>query len=50
MRAVVGGWYGMASVKWLKRIIVTDKPFNGYFQLFNYAYFERRAVCPRWCR
>ena len=46
MRAVVGGWYGMASVKWLKRIIVTDKPFNGYFQSFNYAYFERRDGLP----
>ena len=26
LRAVVGGWYGMASVKWLTRIVVTDKP------------------------
>ena len=24
LRAVVGGWYGMASVKWLTRIIVTE--------------------------
>src|SRR5439155_6437423 len=25
LRAVVGGWYGMASVKWLNRIVVTDR-------------------------
>src|SRR5947209_15674105 len=30
LRAVVGGWFGMASVKWLQRIIVSETPFNGY--------------------
>jgi DMSO/TMAO reductase YedYZ molybdopterin-dependent catalytic subunit len=42
VRAVVPGWYGMASVKWLRRIIVTDRPFQGYFQTFQYATWERR--------
>ena len=42
VRAVVAGWYGMASVKWLKRIVVTDRPFNGYFQTLTYTIWERR--------
>jgi DMSO/TMAO reductase YedYZ molybdopterin-dependent catalytic subunit len=46
LRAVVPGWYGMASVKWLTRIIVTDRPFQGYFQSLEYAYFERRQGLP----
>jgi DMSO/TMAO reductase YedYZ molybdopterin-dependent catalytic subunit len=41
LRAVVGGWYGVASVKWLSRIIVTDCPFHGFFQSLDYTYFER---------
>jgi DMSO/TMAO reductase YedYZ molybdopterin-dependent catalytic subunit len=42
LRAVVGGWYGMASVKWLTRVVVTEKPYDGYWQTFDYSYFERR--------
>ena len=42
LRAVIGGWYGMASVKWLSRIIVTDKPYQGFWQTLDYSYFERR--------
>ena len=41
VRAVVPGWYGMASVKWLRRIIVTNQPFHGYFQTFAYAIWKR---------
>lgn len=41
LRAVVPGWYGMASVKWLHRIIVTDRPFFGYYQTVDYAFWER---------
>jgi len=41
LRAVVGGWYGMASVKWLRRIIVTDRPYQGYFQTMDYSFFKR---------
>lgn len=46
VRAVVAGWYGMASVKWLKRIIVTDRPFDGFFQTFLYTTWERRHGLP----
>jgi DMSO/TMAO reductase YedYZ molybdopterin-dependent catalytic subunit len=42
VRAIVPGWYAMASVKWLQRIIVTDRPFTGYYQTIDYAYWERR--------
>jgi hypothetical protein len=31
----------MASVKWLQRIIVTDRPFTGYYQTFDYAYWKK---------
>jgi len=40
VRAVVPGYYGMASVKWLTRIHVTDTPFEGYFQTTDYAFWE----------
>ena len=46
VRLLVPGWYGMASVKWLKRIIVTDRPFQGYFQTMAYSYFEQRDGVP----
>ncbi len=46
LRAIVPGWYGMASVKWLKRILVVDRPFAGYFQTLDYSYFERRDGLP----
>jgi sulfane dehydrogenase subunit SoxC len=36
LRLVVPGWYGMASVKWLERITVLDRPFDGYQQLRGY--------------
>jgi DMSO/TMAO reductase YedYZ molybdopterin-dependent catalytic subunit len=42
VRAIVPGWYAMASVKWLQRIIVTDRPFTGYYQTIDYAYWEKR--------
>src|SRR5205807_4494078 len=43
VRAVVPGWYAVASVKWLQRIIVTDKPFNGYYQTLDYAIWKREG-------
>ena len=46
VRAVVPGWYGMASVKWLTRIVVTDRPFQGYFQSLSYTSFERVNGLP----
>jgi DMSO/TMAO reductase YedYZ molybdopterin-dependent catalytic subunit len=41
LRAIVPGWYAMASIKWLQRIIVIDRPFNGYYQTIDYAYWKR---------
>ena len=42
VRVIVPGWYAMASIKWLQRIIVTDRPFTGYYQTMDYAYWHRR--------
>jgi DMSO/TMAO reductase YedYZ molybdopterin-dependent catalytic subunit len=46
LRAVVPGWFGMASVKWLQRIVVTREPFNGYYQSIDYTYWEERDGMP----
>jgi DMSO/TMAO reductase YedYZ molybdopterin-dependent catalytic subunit len=46
LRAVVAGWYGMASVKWLRRIVVTKQPFHGYDETTDYAIWERRDDLP----
>jgi DMSO/TMAO reductase YedYZ molybdopterin-dependent catalytic subunit len=43
LRAIVPGWYAMASIKWLQRIIVTREPFTGYYQTIDYAYWKRRG-------
>lgn len=37
LRLVVPGWYGVSSVKWLRRIAVVDRPFRGYFQSVKYT-------------
>ncbi len=41
LRAIVPGWFGMAAVKWLQRIIVTEQPYKGYYQTVDYAFWER---------
>jgi DMSO/TMAO reductase YedYZ molybdopterin-dependent catalytic subunit len=46
VRAVVGGWYGMASVKWLTKVIVTDRPYGGFWQTLDYSVWERRHGLP----
>src|SRR5438067_2444697 len=43
LRAIVPGWYAMASIKWLQRITVTDRTFTGYYQTMDYAYWARRG-------
>jgi DMSO/TMAO reductase YedYZ molybdopterin-dependent catalytic subunit len=43
LRAIVPGWYAMASIKWLQRVIVTNQPFNGYYQTLDYAFWRRRG-------
>jgi DMSO/TMAO reductase YedYZ molybdopterin-dependent catalytic subunit len=43
VRAIVPGWFAVASVKWLQRVIVTDRPFNGYYQSIDYAFWKREG-------
>jgi DMSO/TMAO reductase YedYZ molybdopterin-dependent catalytic subunit len=48
VRALVSGWYGMDSIKWLTRIEVLNQPFAGYFQQERYVSVrgngERRPI------
>jgi DMSO/TMAO reductase YedYZ molybdopterin-dependent catalytic subunit len=46
VRLLVAGWYGMASVKWLQRLIVTKQPFHGFFQTFEYSMWDRSQGMP----
>jgi DMSO/TMAO reductase YedYZ molybdopterin-dependent catalytic subunit len=43
VRLLVPGWYGVASVKWLRRIEVLDRPFQGYFQTTKYTVQRQTA-------
>lgn len=44
LRLFVPGWYGVASVKWLRRIEVLDRPFKGYFQSVKYTIQQRKET------
>jgi DMSO/TMAO reductase YedYZ molybdopterin-dependent catalytic subunit len=46
VRAIVPGHYGMASVKWLTRIHVVRKPFQGYWQTSDYGYWDYLEGMP----
>lgn len=46
VRAIIPGWYGMASVKWLTKIVAVDKPFEGYWQTLEYAYWKHTDDQP----
>ena len=46
MRLFVPGWYGVASVKWLRRIRVIDHAYPGYFQTVKYT-IERQTSAGR---
>ncbi len=37
VRALVGGWYGMASVKWVTHVTVIDGPHDGHWETVEYA-------------
>src|SRR5690606_13008026 len=41
VRLIVPGWYGVASVKWLERMHVTEKNFHGYYQSVKYTVKRR---------
>jgi DMSO/TMAO reductase YedYZ molybdopterin-dependent catalytic subunit len=49
LRLVMPGWYGMASVKWLARIELIGRPFDGFFQKDRYVIDGRplRTIAPR---
>jgi DMSO/TMAO reductase YedYZ molybdopterin-dependent catalytic subunit len=38
LRLVVPGWYGMASVKWLARIELVERSFEGHYMVGSYRY------------
>ena len=40
VRAIVPGYYAMASVKWLTRIYAVREPFQGYWQTSDYGYWD----------
>lgn len=44
LRAIVPGWYGMAAVKWLQRIVITERPYHGYYQTVDYAFWQREQA------
>ena len=41
VRLIVPGWYAMASVKWLRRIVVIDHSFDGPYQTRDYVFYTR---------
>jgi DMSO/TMAO reductase YedYZ molybdopterin-dependent catalytic subunit len=43
LRLFVPGWYGVASVKWVRRIEVLNEPFHGYYQSVKYTVQRRTA-------
>src|SRR3954468_18125520 len=44
VRAIVPGWFAVASIKWLERITVTDRAFGGYYQTIDYAFWDRKGT------
>jgi len=46
LRLIVPGWYAVASVKWLKRILAIDKQFQGYWQTVDYSFWVDNAGVP----
>ncbi len=40
LRLIVGGWYGMAHVKWLGAITALTEPFTGYQQSVAYRLYD----------
>src|SRR5579872_4729737 len=48
-RLIVPGWYAMASVKWLDRIILSKsaEEFQGYFNKTKYVYVTEESSEPK---
>ena len=49
LRLLVPGWYGMASVKWLARLRLIERRFEGFFQAERYVVGDRplREIAAR---
>ena len=47
VRLVVPGWYGMASVKWVTRMELWTRPFDGHWQREAYRYDTGDGSTPR---
>jgi DMSO/TMAO reductase YedYZ molybdopterin-dependent catalytic subunit len=49
LRLIVPGWYGMASVKWLARLRLLERKFEGFFQKNRYVIGDRplREIATR---
>jgi DMSO/TMAO reductase YedYZ molybdopterin-dependent catalytic subunit len=49
LRLIVPGWYGMASVKWLARLSLLERKFEGFFQAKRYVVGDQplREIAPR---
>lgn len=46
VRLIVPGWYGMASVKWVRRIEALTQPFTGHYQRERYVYDAGNGQAP----
>ena len=46
VRAIVPGWYAVASVKWLTRIELIAGPFDGFYQAVDYRLREEGEEGP----
>ena len=44
LRLIVPGWYGMASVKWVKEIRVVNEPYKGFHQSKYYVFVKPGAA------
>jgi DMSO/TMAO reductase YedYZ molybdopterin-dependent catalytic subunit len=47
LRLVVPGWYGVASVKWLTRVTVLERPLEAFYQTERYVYEGERGTPER---
>jgi len=51
VRLIVPGWYGVCSVKWIGRLEVLDRAFEGYFQTRKYTIRKQESgSAPRVAR
>lgn len=42
LRAIIPGFYGMDSVKWIQQIVVSREPFKGFYH--SQRYYEARRI------